>query len=85
MACLDLHYYVTVRRNAQKRSEKKEAKTLPAALSELQDNGELTDTIDAEGIYLCVCVGGGGGGGGGVMWQTGFETSGFVCVYRSVC
>ena len=49
VACLDLHYCVTVRRNAQKKSEKKEAKILPAALSGLQDNGDLTDTIDTEG------------------------------------
>ena len=52
MACLDLHYHVTVRRNVQKKSETKEASILPVDLSELQDNEELTETVDAGGMIV---------------------------------
>lgn len=52
VACLDLHYSVTIDRKAQRKAEKKETRVQPVALSELQDNEDLCENIDDGGTVL---------------------------------
>ena len=47
MACLDLHYYVTVHENLKKRQEQKETH-LPMALGDLHDEEDDTDFTESE-------------------------------------
>ena len=48
MACLDLHYYVTVHENVQKKRENKNETHMPIALGELRDDSEDYTHINAD-------------------------------------
>ena len=53
VACLDLHYHVTVHEGLKRRQEEKEAH-LPVALGDLQDNengGELNESMENGELY----------------------------------
>ena len=55
VACLELHYSVTVHETVHYTPEKKEPSHLPVALSDLQDSDRvgLTEQFDAECTYVC--------------------------------
>ena len=55
MACLDLHYYVTVNENMQHTVEKNETH-MPVALSDLQGGGDITEQANVESIYIILLI-----------------------------
>ena len=50
MACLDLHYYVTVQENMQHTVEKNDTH-MPVALSDLQGGGDISEQADVESMF----------------------------------
>ena len=55
VACLDLHYYVTVHENMQHTMERKETH-MPVALNDLQKEGGFTEEANVESMFIIITV-----------------------------
>ena len=53
VACLDLHYYVTVHENMQNTMERKETH-MPVALNDLQKGGGFTEEANVESMFIII-------------------------------